>query len=203
MEIFIDIEGYEGLYKISNLGNCISVGGRKGGYKKEHLLKPKVMKDGYLKFRLSKDGKQKMCNSHRAVARAFIPNPENKKEVNHINCIKSDNRVENLEWVTPKENIRHAMKMGRFVNALKELSKFRGSCSRTLDISVCHPPQKAVGKNNLCKSCYMKIYNRENSLKIKERKKKYFQNNKDKIYLYREFYKIKNQQLHANPEPNA
>lgn len=59
---------------------------------------------------------------HRIVAQAFIPNPENKKTINHINCIKNDNRVYNLEWATDKENIRHA-----WDNWLKENTRIQSS----------------------------------------------------------------------------
>ena len=67
---------------------------------------------GYKRVELSKAGINKKYNVHRIVAKTFIPNPENKPEVNHINGNKEDNRVENLEWVTSKENQIHAYKIG-------------------------------------------------------------------------------------------
>lgn len=108
-EIWKPVPNFESLYYVSNLGRFKSLGGRLGNWK-EKILKPKVMRDGYLYIRLSKDKKQLFFNAHRVVATCFIPNPENKKEVNHKNLIKSDNCVSNLEWVTPKENIEHAVK---------------------------------------------------------------------------------------------
>jgi hypothetical protein len=71
-------------------------------------------KHGYDRVFLRKDNKSKQFYLHRILAKAFIPNPENKKTVNHINGIRSDNRLENLEWCTPKENTTHAISIGLF-----------------------------------------------------------------------------------------
>lgn len=71
-------------------------------------LKPIKNKYGYWTVALHKDKKQQMCLVHRLVAQAFIPNPEHKTQVNHKNGIRTDDRLENLEWVTPQENVRHA-----------------------------------------------------------------------------------------------
>lgn len=109
-EIWKDIPGYSGLYQVSNDGCVKSLlrrvnGPKKNGRKvKEMILKPCVIKDGYLAVVLHKCGKRKTQKIHRLVALAFIPNPDNKPEIDHINTNRTDNRVENLRWVTRKEN---------------------------------------------------------------------------------------------------
>lgn len=103
-----DIIGYEGLYKISNLGNVYS-------YKYNRCLKPSG--DDYLHVSLSKNKKVRPHNIHRLVAQAFIPNPENKPQVNHIDGNKCNNKVGNLEWVTATENTIHAYNnLGKVAN---------------------------------------------------------------------------------------
>jgi hypothetical protein len=118
MEVWKDIKGYEGIYKVSSYGRVKS-------YKKPIpiIIKPGKDKDGYLQFVLYKQGNPTMRKIHRNVAESFIINTLNKKCVNHINGIKSDNRVENLEWCTHKENIQHALKTGLRKNNLKLYEK--------------------------------------------------------------------------------
>lgn len=105
-----DIKGFENRYAISSEGQVKSYA-RNG--RPERLLALTLDK-GYLIVRLSDGarGKQKAFRVNRLVAEYFIPNPENKKCVNHINGIKTDNRVENLEWTTYSENNLHAHKTG-------------------------------------------------------------------------------------------
>lgn len=106
-----DVVGYEGLYIVSNYGEVKSLGNDKG--RREKTMKTHVCRNGYEKLDLSKKGQPtKKVYVHRLVAMAFIPNPHNKPQVNHINCDKLDNKQENLEWVTRSENIAHAYATG-------------------------------------------------------------------------------------------
>ncbi len=99
-----EIPGYEN-YIITDVNTVFNV-------KRKKLIKVQVDKDGYLVVQLWKNSKPKKFKMHRLVAMAFIPNPENKPQVNHINGIKFDNSIENLEWVTQSENMLHAYKIG-------------------------------------------------------------------------------------------
>lgn len=109
-EIWKDIEGYEGLYQVSNLGRIKSLGMR-SNHKKEMIMKQQIVR-GYKKVTLTKESKPKIYSVHRIVAYEFIENIDDKIEVNHIDGNKLNNCVYNLEWVTPSENIRHAFKLG-------------------------------------------------------------------------------------------
>ncbi|MDN3048054.1 NUMOD4 domain-containing protein [Enterococcus faecium] len=108
-EIWRDIEGYEGLYQVSNLGGVRSLDRlieRKDG--KKCLRKGKSLASadngrGYLVVCLYKDGIQKSVHIHKLVAEAFISNPENKPTVDHINRVTTDNRAQNLRWATMSE----------------------------------------------------------------------------------------------------
>lgn len=102
-EIWKEILGYESLYLISNLGRVKSL--RKHG---DFFLRCSPNSYGYPTACLIKDGVYKQIKVHSLLAKHFIPNPENKPEVNHKNGNKGDNRLENLEWVTHKENLNHA-----------------------------------------------------------------------------------------------
>lgn len=118
-EIWKDIIGYEGYYQISNLGRvkrCAryidrhtdSIVHKK--FYKEHIMKM-CSRRGYFAVSLCKNCKVKTKLVHRLVANAFIDNPLNKKQVNHKNGKRNDNRVENLEWVTNAENQQHSFKV--------------------------------------------------------------------------------------------
>lgn len=101
-----DIPGYEGLYQASNLGRIRSL--PNSSRNSVRVLVSYKKKSGYHNVTLCKNKKVKYYRTHRLVALTFLPNPENKEYVNHINGDKSDNRLENLEWVTASENALHA-----------------------------------------------------------------------------------------------
>ena len=96
IEIWKDIEGYEGRYKVSNTGKVYSITTNREMATSNNT--------SYLGVTLYKDGKPKFKLVHRLVAQAFIPNPENKPEVNHIDHNTHNNNIANLEWVTKDEN---------------------------------------------------------------------------------------------------
>lgn len=125
MEVWKDIEGYEGLYQVSNLGRI---------RRDKKIKKPHVDHGGYLTVWLCKHSVQKCLKVHRLVASAFLSNPEGKRTVNHINGVKTDNRVENLEWATHSENINHANKTGlrKVTDAQREAARINGrkTCDR-------------------------------------------------------------------------
>lgn len=94
-----DIPGWEGMYQVSNLGRVRAI--------RVKVLNPYKTRTGYLVATLWNGAEPTRHGVHRFVAQAFIPNPAGKEQVNHINGDKSDNRVENLEWVTSQENNLH------------------------------------------------------------------------------------------------
>ena len=103
------IEEYEGLYEVSNMGRVKSLEriDKNNHLVKGKILKPVMMKNGYLRVDLSKEGKHKMFSVHRLVGMTFIPNPEGLPQINHIDEDKTNNRVDNLEWCDCKYNINY------------------------------------------------------------------------------------------------
>jgi hypothetical protein len=102
-EIFKDVLGYEGSYQISNLGNIKSI-----KFNKDRMLKKHISNNGYEIITLHNKGKLKTHTIHRLLALAFIPNPQNKPQINHIDGVKTNNVITNLEWATVSENTKHA-----------------------------------------------------------------------------------------------
>lgn len=126
MELWKDIPNFEGLYQASINGEIRSI------YKYKKILKQSKSKNGYLKVMLCANGKRKLISVHRLIAMTFLEDYETNLQVNHKNGIKTDNRVDNLEMVTPSENIRHS-----FENGLQK-AKFGKE----------HPLYKKYGKEN-------------------------------------------------------
>ena len=128
-EIWKPVKNFEDLYSVSNLGNVISIGRYQYNINKKEKKyisiskKLKFVEDrGYFKLHLSKDGKRTTKYIHQLVAEAFIPNPNNYREINHKDSDPSNNKVDNLEWCDRKYNIDYMVKHQRW---LKELAEMR------------------------------------------------------------------------------
>jgi len=106
MEIWKTIKDFED-YQVSNLGNVKITANE--ATRKERVLKPLITGRGYYRVALYKNTKPYFKSIHRLVAEYFIPNPDNKKQVNHLDGNKENNRVDNLEWCTYRENVNHAI----------------------------------------------------------------------------------------------
>ena len=117
-ELWKDIKGYEGCYQVSNLGRIKSLDRMTNNQYGEYFMKGRILKNsiikdkGYCRVSLNNGNGKISTRVHRLVAEAFIPNPENKPEVNHKDGNKLNNCVSNLEWCTNKENIEHSIRTG-------------------------------------------------------------------------------------------
>lgn len=140
-ETWKNIEGYETFYKISNLGRVKSLAKtitRKDGEVRnlsEKIIKPFLTKKGYKQIVLTKDGDKKKHYIHRLVALAFISNPDQLPEVNHINEDKLDNAVENLEWLSRLDNMRHGTLQARLAETRKLRIEVLDSAGTVLEVS--------------------------------------------------------------------
>jgi len=145
-----DIKSYEGLYQVSNMGRVkglAKVWSNNINPRPARILKPSKVKAGkqiYFYVKLSLNGIKASHKVHRLVAQAFIPNPENKPQVNHIDSEPTNNNDWNLEWCTSKENAQHAAKKGRLNKRKKtKLSRLDIDYIKFLHKKI---PNKDIGK---------------------------------------------------------
>jgi hypothetical protein len=134
-EYWVPIPNYEQYYEINNLGTIRSIPRRiltKSGYykpEKERKLTQRISNKGYLSVTLSKHGQSKTHHVHRLLALVFIPNPDNKPILNHINGNKLDNSIHNMEWVTYSENVIHAYKHGLYKSTERKRRIILDACT--------------------------------------------------------------------------
>ncbi len=169
-EIWKQVPEYEGAYEVSNLGRLKSLSrvSIKSNMRRcvvsEHIVNAYLTSDGYLRTGLSKNKVSKMMLVHRIVAITFLENKEGKRTVNHINGIKTDNRVENLEWATDIENVQHSWthlgregslkgKFGELHHASQLISS---TCIHTGEKTFYHGIREAGRMSGSSRSCIYK-----------------------------------------------
>ena len=165
-EIWKDVIGYEGKYQCSNFGNFKSLaklekGTRRVCIRKEKMLTPS--KDGCGYYQIHIEGKS--ISAHRLIAFAFIPNLDNKEQINHKNGIKTDNRIENLEWMTRSENCKHSFVIGLQDNKGENHPKAKMTNETVKEIRAkyipnIYPSRKLAKEYGLSKTNILDIVNR-------------------------------------------
>lgn len=152
-EVWKDIEGFEGYYQVSNLGRVKSLDrvvqfkdGRSRLFKGTILSQGHHKDTGYMTINLSKESKLYPKDVHRLVAKAFVLNPDNLPCVDHINCIKTDNRSDNLRWCTHEQNIHYAMNAG-LIDIKAKIAILKDPKTRLASWeSTRHPVMRSDGK---------------------------------------------------------
>lgn len=164
-EIWKDVEGYDGIYQISNHGRVKSLYQNKDANGK--ILLKRVHR-GYELVGLWKNGKVKRAKVHRLVAEAFIPNPGNLPFINHKNEMKSDNRAINLEWCTPKYNSNYGDAIDKRMRTLRKNGKpflcietgetytLASDCAKELGCKVHSVYDVLRGKQKTCNGYHVK-----------------------------------------------
>lgn len=108
MEEWKDIKGYEGLYQVSNLGNIRSLQSRWGKRVQPRIVNQHITENGYKRVGLSKNNKQKLFMVHRLVADTFMPNSNANLEINHKDYCRTNNNLNNLEWMSHEDNVKYS-----------------------------------------------------------------------------------------------
>ena len=169
MEEWRAVPGYEGLYEVSNIGNVRNV-------RRNTLLRLTKTNNGYIRVGLCKNGIKTGFQVHRLVAQAFIPNPNNLPQVNHLDENKTNNNVDNLEWCTAKYNLSYGTARTRSIN-----TKIKNG----------YVNEENIG---LSKEEYSKKYYEENREKIREKIREYKKKNREKIRENKKEYREKNRE---------
>ena len=163
MEEWRDIQGYDGFYQVSNCGRVRSMyfHNNHATIKRVKVLKTVTNKSNRVYVSLHNDGKRKNCTVHRLVACAFLPNPDQLPEVNHIDGNPSNNNVENLEWCTKKYNAQHA-----YDNDLNHFKSYNESIKKKVirDDGVVYPSIRECARANGVTQMTLKgaIFHRKN-----------------------------------------
>lgn len=191
-EIWKDVVGFEGIYQVSNEQRIKRIAlskitnNLKVDYQ-ERTVKTRLDKKGYVILNLCKNSEKFNTSLHRIIAKAFIANPENKPQVNHINGVKNDNKIENLEWTTSSENVIHSYRrLGKKSNTLGKLNRCgkKVACydllgdlkvtflstmdaQRNLKISNSNISAVCLGRKNKTNGYIFKYYNEKPLIKIK------------------------------------
>ena len=152
-EVWKDVKDYEGLYQVSDRGDVFSVvrkdsrGNKIGG----RMLKPNYDRYGYLQVGLCKNNKVKTKKIHRLVTEAFIPNPENHPEVNHLDEVKDNNELYNLEWCSRKHNTNHGTRNERLSKKVRAVNIENGEVIRFK--STAEAGSKGYDQGTISKAC--------------------------------------------------
>ena len=156
-EIWKDVAGYEGFYQVSNKGNVRSVARKdsRGHRYRGRVLKQGYGSSGYLHIDLHKNGKSKTRAVHRLVAEAFLPNPKGLPQVNHIDELKDNNELANLEWCTREYNVNHGTRNKRMAQA--QSKKVRAVNAKTGDVvefnSTAAAGRKGYYQSSVSRAC--------------------------------------------------
>ena len=155
-EIWKDVVGYEGFYKVSNKGNIHSVE-RRDNMGRNHggrTLRPTTTKKGYLRVELHKNGVMKRKLIHRLVAEAFIPNPKSFLEVNHKNEVKTNNELSNLEWCDSNYNNNYGTRNERISKKVRAVNIVSGEVSLFNSITEAMNKGYSSAISQACKGVY-------------------------------------------------
>ena len=178
------IEGYEGLYEVSNLGRVRSLDRFYYRLHKGKVLSPTKDRYGYLTVTLNCNGKSKTIKIHRLVAQAFLPNPDNLPQVNHKDEDKTNNNVDNLEWCTAKYNVNFGTRQERYRNTMLEKGHWSGLSREEYE-------KKRYQENKDKRKDSQRKYYQKNKDRICDKVKEYSQKNKEKIREYHHQYYLK------------